>query len=122
MTDLPVPRWLFPCPHCGSPVDTSDWGPDDPCSACRALVPAEPDAHRRQSEGGRALVLTRVNHLPGGYCRWQGRCPHCRDATVNWFFAIEGEPFRCPRCGGDGYTALFPTFRTSLSSSPSGAY
>ncbi|MCY3690725.1 MAG: hypothetical protein OXI54_02550 [Chloroflexota bacterium] len=122
MTDLPSPLWRFPCPHCGSTVETGDWRPDNPCAVCCTSAPVEPDAHCRQGGRGRPLVLTRLKHLPGGYCRWEGRCPHCREATVNWFFATDGEPFRCPRCGGDGYTALFPTSRTPLSSSESGAH
>lgn len=109
MTDLPVPIWRFPCPHCGSQVDTAEWDPDDPCVACSAPISGEPNAHRRQNGGDRALILTRVKRLLGGYSRWEGRCPHCREATVDWFFATVGEPFRCPSCGGSGYTTLFPT-------------
>lgn len=111
MTDLPVAIWRFPCPRCGRPVDTAEWEPDDLCMVCRAPVPREPNASRIGKRGTRPLILTRVKHLPDGYCRWQGRCPHCREATVDWFFATDGEAFCCPSCGGGGYTALFPANR-----------
>lgn len=111
MTDLPVAIWRFPCPRCGRPVDTAEWEPDDLCMVCRAPVPGEPNASRIGKRGTRPLILTRVKHLPDGYSRWQGRCPHCREATVDWFFATDGEAFCCPSCGGGGYTALFPANR-----------
>ena len=108
MTDLPVSIWRFPCPHCGNPVDTAEWEPEDPCAACGKSVPAEPNWRRREKDGDRQLILSRERTLPDGYSRWEGRCPHCREATVDWFFATEGERFRCPSCGGAGYTALCP--------------
>ena len=111
MTDLPVPIWRFPCPHCGGKVDTAEWDPGDPCAAGSTPVPAEPNAQCGKNGGARPLILTRVKRLPDGYSRWEGQCPHCREAAVDWFFATEDEPFRCPSCGGAGYTALFPTFR-----------
>ena len=122
MTDLPVPMWRFPCPHCGSPVDTAEWEPDDPCAGCRTSVSAEPNARGWKQESARPLILVRVKQLPDGYSRWEGRCPHCHEATVGWFFATDGEAFRCPSCGGTGYTALMPPFRTSPGSPRSGAY
>jgi|GEM_PF-6193753 len=122
MTDLPVPMWRFPCPHCGSPVDTGEWEPDDPCAGCRTSVSAEPNARGWKQESARPLILVRVKQLPDGYSRWEGRCPHCHEATVNWFFATDAEAFRCPSCGGTGYTALMPPFRTSPGSTRSGAY
>lgn len=122
MTDLPVPVWRFPCPHCGNPVDTAEWEPDDPCVGCRTSVPAEPKARGWQRDTVRPLILARVRHLPDGYSRWEGRCPHCHEATVGWFFATDGEAFRCPSCGGTGYTALIPFFRTPPGSPRPGVY
>ena len=106
--DLPVSIWRFPCPGCAGPVDTAEWEPDDPCVVCCKPVPREPNASGIVKQGAQPLVLTRVKRMPDGYSRWQGRCPHCRGATVDWFFATDGEAFRCPSCGGFGYTVLFP--------------
>lgn len=88
-------------------MDTAESEPDDPCVACRAPVSGEPYTPDIGKQTARPLILNRVKFLPDGYRRWQGRCPHCREATVDWFFATDGEAFRCPSCGG-GYTALFP--------------
>ena len=108
MTDLPVPNMAVPVSALRQAVRNPA---DDPCVECGAPATGKPGEGSIRRQSACPLILTRVKPPPDGYCRWESRCPHCREATVDWLFATDGEAFRCPSCGGQGYTALFQTSR-----------